>query len=180
MASPPYLLRPHRIGDIGTVVRSEGMGYAEQFGWDGTFEALVAQIVSEFILRFKPGREFCWIAEINGQYVGHIFLVQHPTEPDTAKLRLLFIDPSARGLGLGDTLISECLHFAHDAGYKRVVLWTQSILTPAIRLYEKAGFRLIKEEPHHSFGHDLIGQEWELDLNTSSTPAPPSTPQRNP
>jgi hypothetical protein len=84
MASPPYLLRPHRIGDIGTVVRSEGMGYAEQFGWDGTFEALVAQIVSEFILRFKPGREFCWIAEINGQYVGHIFLVQHPTEPDTA------------------------------------------------------------------------------------------------
>jgi GNAT superfamily N-acetyltransferase len=164
MAPTPYLLRPHRIGDMETVVRSEGMGYAKQFGWDATFEAPVAQIASEFVANFNPAREYCWIAEMNGQHVGHIFLVQHPSAPDTAKLRLLFIDPSARGIGLGDTLVSECLRFARTAGYKRVVLWTQSILIPAIRLYEKAGFRLIKEEPHHSFGHDLSGQEWELDL----------------
>jgi GNAT superfamily N-acetyltransferase len=171
MANRPYILRPHRVSDMDAVVRSEGKGYAEQYGWDATFEALVAQIVTDFIQHFKPECERCWIAEIDGQHVGHIFLVQHPTEPDTAKLRLLFIDPSARGMGLGDTLIRECLCFAREAGYKRVVLWTQSILAPAIRLYAKAGFRLIKEEPHHSFGHDLIGQEWELNLTT--TPAQP-------
>jgi GNAT superfamily N-acetyltransferase len=172
MVPKPYLFRSHCIDDMATVVRSEGIGYADQYGWDETFEELVAQIVSEFLLHFNPEKERCWIAEIEGQHVGHIFLVQHPTEPDTAKLRLLFIDPSARGIGLGDTLISECVRFAREASYKRIVLWTQSILTPAIRLYTKAGFRLIKEEPHHSFGHDLIGQEWELNL-TSTPPAQP-------
>jgi DNA-binding MarR family transcriptional regulator/GNAT superfamily N-acetyltransferase len=162
---PPYVLRPHRIGDMGWIVYREGVGYAEQFGWDEAFEALAAGIVKDFLTNFDPARERCWIAEMDGQNVGHTFLVKHPDEPQTAKLRLLFVEPCARGMGLGDALVRECVRFARTAGYRRVVLWTQSILTAAHRIYERAGFRLVKEEPHHSFGHDLIGQEWELELN---------------
>jgi DNA-binding MarR family transcriptional regulator/GNAT superfamily N-acetyltransferase len=161
---PSFVLRPHRIGDMGWVVYREAVGYGEQFGWDGSFETLAAKIVTEFLNNFDSARERCWIAEIDGQHVGHIFLVKHPAQPGTAKLRLLFVEPGARGLGLGDTLVNECLRFARTAGYRKVVLWTQSILTAAHRIYQRAGFRLVKEEPHHSFGHDLIGQEWELEL----------------
>jgi len=160
----PVVLRPHRVGDMGWVVHSESVGYAEQFGWDDGFEALVAQIVGEFLANFDPARERCWMAEIDGQIVGHIFLVKHPSQSGAAKLRLLFVDPSVRGRGLGDALVKECLRFARTAGYKKVVLWTQSMLGAAHRIYERAGFRLVKEEPHHSFGKDLIGQEWELEL----------------
>lgn len=160
----PFVLRPHRIGDMGWIVYSESLGYATQFGWDGMFEALVAKIVGDFITNFDPSCERCWIAEIDGEHVGHIFLVKHPEEPKTAKLRLLFVEPSGRGLGLGEALVTECLRFARTAGYRRVVLWTQSMLKAAHRIYERAGFRLAKEEPHHSFGHDLVGQEWELEL----------------
>ena len=162
---PAFVLRPHRVGDMGWVVSREGVGYAEQFGWDETFEGLVATIVGEFIAKFDAKKERCWIAEIDGRNVGHIFLVKHPTAPETAKLRLLFVESSARGMGLGDALVKECVRFARAAGYKKVVLWTQSMLTAAIRIYERAGFRLVKEEPHHSFGHDLVGQEWELELD---------------
>jgi DNA-binding MarR family transcriptional regulator/GNAT superfamily N-acetyltransferase len=161
----PYVLRPHRVGDMGWVVYRESVGYAEQYGWDQTFEALVANIVEGFVTNFDARRERCWIAEIDGHNVGHIFLVKHPSQARTAKLRLLFVEPCARGIGLGDALVNECVRFARTAGYRRVVLWTQSILTAAHRIYERAGFRLIKEEPHHSFGHDLIGQEWELKLD---------------
>ena len=161
----PYVLRPHRVGDMGWIVYREGLGYAEQYGWDETFEALAANIVSEFVANFEPSRERCWIAEIDGQNVGHVFLVKHPSQPHTAKLRLLFVEPSARGTGLGHALVNECVRFARTAGYRKIVLWTQSILTAAHRIYERAGFHLVKEEPHHSFGHDLIGQEWELELN---------------
>jgi DNA-binding MarR family transcriptional regulator/GNAT superfamily N-acetyltransferase len=160
----PFTLRSHRVGDMGWVVHREAAGYAEQYAFDQTFEALVAKIVSDFITHFNPARERCWIAEIDGRNVGHIFLVQHPRQRHTAKLRLLFVEASARGLGLGDALVGECIRFARAAGYRRIVLWTQSMLTPAIRIYRKAGFRLIKEEPHQSFGHNLIGQEWELIL----------------
>jgi DNA-binding MarR family transcriptional regulator/GNAT superfamily N-acetyltransferase len=160
----PYVLRPHRVGDMGWIVHREGLGYAEQYGWDDTFEALAAKIVSDFVTHFEPARERCWIAEVDGQNVGHVFLVKHPSEPRTAKLRLLFVEPSARGMGLGDALVTECIRFARSAGYRKVVLWTQSILTAAHRIYQRAGFRLVKEDPHHSFGHDLIGQEWELNL----------------
>jgi DNA-binding MarR family transcriptional regulator/predicted N-acetyltransferase YhbS len=164
-----FILRPHRVGDMGWVVYSEAVGYAEQFGWDESFEALVARIVDEFLTNFDPAKERCWIAEVDGRPVGHIFLVkypdQHPDQPNTAKLRLLFVDSSARGMGLGDALVKECVRFARTAGYKKVVLWTQSILVAAHRIYQRAGFKLVKEEPHHSFGHDLVGQEWELELD---------------
>lgn len=160
----PYILRPHRVGDIGWIVHREGVGYAEQYGWDETFEALVARIVDQFITNFDASRERCWIVEIDGANVGHIFLVKHPEEPDTAKLRLLFVEPSARGIGLGDALVKECVRFARTAGYTKVVLWTQSILVGAHRIYERAGFRLVSEVPHRSFGKDLVGQTWELML----------------
>jgi DNA-binding MarR family transcriptional regulator/GNAT superfamily N-acetyltransferase len=160
----PYVLRPHRVGDMGWIVYREGLGYAEQYGWDATFEALVANIVSDFITHFEPARERCWIAEVDGRHVGHVFLVKHPSQAQTAKLRLLFVEPSARGTGLGHVLVNECVRFARTAGYRKMVLWTQSTLTAAHRIYQGAGFVLVKEEPHHSFGHDLVGQEWELDL----------------
>ncbi|MDX6458366.1 MAG: hypothetical protein QOE55_2063 [Acidobacteriaceae bacterium] len=160
----PYVLRPHHVGDMGWIVYREGLGYAEQYGWDATFEALVANIVSDFITHFEPARERCWIAEVDGRHVGHVFLVKHPSQAHTAKLRLLFVEPSARGTGLGHALVNECVRFARTAGYRKIVLWTQSMLTAAHRIYQAAGFRLVKEEPHHSFGNDLVGQEWELDL----------------
>ena len=160
----PISLRSHRPGDMGMLVHLEGAGYAEQFGWDQTFEALVARIAADFLENFDATRERCWIAEMNGRHAGHIMLVRHPQQPATAKLRLLYVDPAARGRGLGEKLVAECVTFARATRYRKITLWTQSILTAAHRIYQKTGFRLVSEEPHHSFGKDLIGQTLEMDL----------------
>jgi DNA-binding MarR family transcriptional regulator/GNAT superfamily N-acetyltransferase len=163
-AKSKIVLRPHSPGDMGWVVYREGALYAQEYGFDETFEALVAKIVADFLLEFDPQRERCWIAEVNGQDVGHIFLVKHPTEPSTAKLRLLLVEPSARGLKVGSALVNECVSFARAVGYKKITLWTQSILVSARHLYQKAGFHLVEEKPNFQFGKNLTSQTWDLDL----------------
>jgi DNA-binding MarR family transcriptional regulator/GNAT superfamily N-acetyltransferase len=158
----PYLLRPPQPGDLGWVVQRHGSLYAAEYGWDETFEGLVAGIVAEFTRTFDARRERCWIAEKAGDNVGSVFLVSHPERAGVAKLRLLLVDPSARGLGIGRRLVDECTRFARQAGYHTITLWTNSVLVSARRIYEAAGYHLLTENPHHSFGHDLIGQTWEM------------------
>lgn len=160
--APNYLLRDPQPGDMGWVVHRQGVLYAQEYGWNAEFEALVAEIVASYVREFDQACERCWIAEKDGKVVGSVFVVRHDRE--TAKLRLLYVEASARGLGIGHRLVDECLRFARLAGYKKMVLWTNSVLTGARRIYEQAGFQLIEEQPHHSFGKDLIGQTWALDL----------------
>ena len=164
------LLRPHRPGDMGWVISRHGAVYADEYGWDDGFEALVARIAADFLERFDAAREACWIAECDGANVGSVFLVQardevtHAPIDGVAQLRLLLVEPSARGLGLGERLVDECQRFARRAGYRKVMLWTNAVLLAARAIYRKQGYVLVKSEPHHSFGHDLVGEVWELTL----------------
>lgn len=157
-----FLLRSHRPGDIGWVISSQARAYAEEYGWDISYEALVAEICAQFIRNFDPAREHCWIAEANGEPVGSIFLVNGGD--GVAKLRLLLVEEKARGLGVGRALVEQCIRAAREKGYKKMTLWTQSVLLAARAIYARAGFQRVKEEKHHSFGADLIGETWERAL----------------
>ena len=160
----PYMLRPHRPGDMGFIVHRQAVLYASEYGWSAEYEALISRIVADFLDRYDPARERCWIAERDGETVGSVFLIRHPARKRIAKLRLLYVEPAARGLGIGARLVDECTQFARTAGYRKITLWTNSVLTSARRLYEAAGYQLVDETPHHSFGKDLVGQTWELEL----------------
>lgn len=160
--NPPYVIRPHRIGDIGIIISRQGALYAQEYGWDGTFEGFVAEIAGAFLKTYDPKREHCWVAERHAEVVGSVFLVD--AGGGTAKLRMLWVEPSTRGLGIGRRLVEECIRFAREAGYERMTLWTNDILVSARRIYETAGFRIVAEERHHSFGKDLVGQNWEMEL----------------
>jgi len=162
VSPPPAILRGPRPGDMGWVVQSHGSLYASEYGFDSSFEGLVAEIAAKFLASFDASRERCWIAEFDGAQVGSVFLVRHTD--DVAKLRLLLVDPAGRGQGLGQRLVAECIAFAQACGYRKITLWTQSILVAARRIYQKAGFVLVATESHRSFGQSLIGETWELEL----------------
>lgn len=166
-ADGSFALRDLRPGDLGWIIHRQGVLYHEEYGWDATFEALVAEIAGDFVQHHDPERERCWIAEYRGEVVGSIFCVRKSAT--VAKLRLLYVEPTARGLGIGTRLVDECIAFARAADYRKMTLWTQSALTSARRVYERAGFTLVHEEPHHSFGADLVAQTWERGLSSSQT-----------
>ena len=159
----PVVVRAPRIGDFGWIIHRQGAIYGEEYGWNEEFEALVAEITARFIKQFKTGRDRCWVAETGGRVVGAVFVVEEDAE--TAKLRMLYVEPDARGSGVGGHLVDEVVNFARKAGYRRLTLWTNDNLTAARRLYERAGFKLVSEEQHESFGHKLTGQYWELALD---------------
>ena len=162
MSEVSFTIRPHTPDDIDWVIRRHGEIYADEYGWDSRFRDLVAQIATDFIRDFDPSREHCWIAERGGERIGCVFIVRK--SHDIAQLRLLLVEPSARGLGVGRRLVQECIDFASAHGYRKMRLWTNDVLLSARRIYEAAGFRLIEEEQHESWGKPLTSQTWELEL----------------
>jgi DNA-binding MarR family transcriptional regulator/N-acetylglutamate synthase-like GNAT family acetyltransferase len=157
-----YLIRAHQPGDIGWITYRHGVLYAQEYGWDERFEALVGEIAAKFILNLDPKRERCWIAEKDGDIAGCVFLVKK--SKTVAKLRLLLVEPTARGLGIGSRLVDECIRFARQSGYRKITLWTQSVLIAARHIYKQKGFALVHKEPYHNFGQDLVTEIWELNL----------------
>ncbi|RDZ28888.1 bifunctional helix-turn-helix transcriptional regulator/GNAT family N-acetyltransferase [Lysobacter silvisoli] len=158
-------VREYGIGDLGWAIERHGRLYAEEYGWNGEFEALVAKLFADFATDHDRERERCWIAELDGERVGCVFVIRNRDHTDTAQLRCLLVDPRGRGLGVGRRLVETCLDFARAAGYRRMRLWTNDILVAARRIYEGCGFGLVEQYPHHSFGHDLTAQVWERDLD---------------
>jgi len=158
----PYIIRPHRPGDMGWIIHRQMILYNQEYGWDEGYEALVCEILGNFLKNFDPKYENAWIAEREGEIVGSVFIVRQSDE--VAKLRLLYVEPAARGLGIGRRLVDECIRFSKERGYKTLTLWTNDVLVSARRIYQAAGFRLVEEEKHHSFGKDLVGQNWDLSL----------------
>jgi DNA-binding MarR family transcriptional regulator/GNAT superfamily N-acetyltransferase len=153
-----YVLRAPRAGDMGWVVQRQAAGYAQEYGWDETYESLIARLVADYVDHRDPAREAAWIAEVDGEPAGSVFCFRK--DDTTAQLRMLFVEPWARGLGIGSRLVEECMRFARSVGYTDIMLWTNSVLADARRIYQRAGFTLVDEEKHHSFGHDLVGQNW--------------------
>lgn len=165
-ARTPYLLRMHGPGDMGWIVYRQAILYGEEYGWDGSYEALAAEVVAKFIKHYDPKWERAWVAEKDGERVGAVFVAKESEE--IAKLRLLHVEPQARGLGIGKRLVEECVRFARQAGYQKMTLWTQSILLAARHIYKQAGFQVVREEKHHSFGKNLTAETWELKLTTTA------------
>jgi len=162
----PYLLRPHQPGDMGWIVHRQAILYAEEYGWDDTYEALASEIVAHFIKNFDPKRERAWVAEKDGERIGAVFVAKESKE--IAKLRLLHVEREARGLGIGKRLVTECVRFARQAGYQKITLWTQSILAAARHIYKNEGFKVVREQKHRSFGKDLTAETWELNLRKAA------------
>ena len=161
-ASPAFTLRSHRPGDMGWITHRQAVLYSREYGWNEEFEALIAGIMSKFIQNFDRSMERCWIAEREGKIVGSVFVVKKTRM--VAQLRLLYVEPTARGMGIGRRLVDECIRFARGHEYRKMTLWTNSVLVSARHIYEAAGFRLVEAQKYRGFGQDLVGQNWELKL----------------